>query len=138
MEPESVNESVKEPKDKNKKKVSSTKIPKKVPNPDFDLSVFQNKPSKEIWSDYVKHRKELKKPLTQAAINGLAKQVNIANNNGHLTDDVLEEVMSRGWIGFKADWLKGEDEKKSNVTSLHDAINSHGWYQKHLENKILK
>ena len=73
--------------------------------------------SNEVFKDFCKLRKGLKAPVTQTAINGLAKEGQKAN----LT---LEQVMmlccQNGWRGFKAEWIKEKKtvgERNSTVMS---------------------
>jgi len=73
--------------------------------------------SDEVFKDFCKLRKGLKAPVTQTAINGLAKEGQKAN----LT---LEQVMmlccQNGWRGFKAEWIKEKKtvgERNSTVMS---------------------
>jgi hypothetical protein len=73
--------------------------------------------SDEVFKDFCKLRKGLKAPVTQTAINGLAKEGQKAN----LT---LEQVMilccQNGWRGFKADWIKEKktvEQRNSTVMS---------------------
>jgi uncharacterized protein YdaU (DUF1376 family) len=73
--------------------------------------------SDEVFKDFCKLRKGLKAPVTQTAINGLAKEGQKAN----LT---LEQVMilccQNGWRGFKAEWIKEKktvEQRNSTVMS---------------------
>jgi uncharacterized protein YdaU (DUF1376 family) len=73
--------------------------------------------SNEVFKDFCKLRKGLKAPVTQTAINGLAKEGQKANLS-------LEQVMilccQNGWRGFKADWIKEKKtvgERNSTVMS---------------------
>jgi uncharacterized protein YdaU (DUF1376 family) len=73
--------------------------------------------SDEVFKDFCKLRKGLKAPVTQTAMNGLAKEGQKAN----LT---LEQVMilccQNGWRGFKAEWIKEKKtvgERNSTVMS---------------------
>jgi uncharacterized protein YdaU (DUF1376 family) len=73
--------------------------------------------SDEVFKDFCKLRKGLKAPVSQTAINGLAKEGQKAN----LT---LEQVMmlccQNGWRGFKAEWIKEKKtvgERNSTVMS---------------------
>ena len=73
--------------------------------------------SDEVFKDFCKLRKGLKAPVTQTAINGLAKEGQKANLS-------LEQVMmiccQNGWRGFKAEWIKEKKtigERNSTVMS---------------------
>jgi uncharacterized protein YdaU (DUF1376 family) len=73
--------------------------------------------SNEVFKDFCKLRKGLKAPVTQTAINGLAKEGQKANLS-------LEQVMilccQNGWRGFKAEWIKEKktvEQRNSTVMS---------------------
>lgn len=55
-----------------------------------------------IWQDFVKHRKAKKSPITKTALNLIRSEANKANWK---LDDALTEICSRGWTGFKAEWV---------------------------------
>lgn len=62
-----------------------------------------------IWQDFVKHRKAKKSPITETALNMIRTEANKANWK---LQDALTEICSRGWTGFKADWVtKTQDSK---------------------------
>jgi len=73
--------------------------------------------SNEVFKDFCRLRKGLKAPVTQTAINGLAKEGQKANLS-------LEQVMilccQNGWRGFKAEWIKEKktvEQRNSTVMS---------------------
>lgn len=62
----------------------------------------------QVWDDFLNHRKRLRADVTKTALNGIIREAKKA----HLPlNDVLTEIVSRGWRGFKAEWL---DNKKQN------------------------
>lgn len=77
---------------------------KKAAEP-LDLSVLPEQPSPAVWADYLKHRKAKRAPLTQTALNLLAKELSLAVAAGWTVDDALAEAMAAGWQGLKFDWL---------------------------------
>ena len=60
--------------------------------------------SPELWSDYLSVRKG--KPMTQTALNGIARE---ATKAGISLEAGLRVCAERGWSGLKAEWL--EDKK---------------------------
>jgi len=56
-----------------------------------------------VWKDYLKLRKTQKKPLTETALKGLQREADKADMT---LVKALEVCCERGWIGFKADWIK--------------------------------
>lgn len=55
----------------------------------------------ELASDFVKHRKALKAPITETAMKGLARE---ARKAGISLAQAITITIERGWRGFKADW----------------------------------
>ena len=62
-----------------------------------------------IWQDFVKHRKAKKSPITETALNMIRTEANKANWK---LQDALTEICSRGWTGFKADWVNKTQDSK--------------------------
>lgn len=88
--------------------------PKKINKKDFDLSLFKQPPSEQVWKDYLQHRKNRKSTLTKTAFKMIAKQVNDTLLDGYTTDEILAECMMRGWIGFKREWLVKNNQSQQN------------------------
>ncbi len=78
---------------------------KKESSPAFSFEHWPVNPSPEVWADYLQHRKAIKAPLTQTAVNRLGAEAHKAQAAGFSVDDFLAECMLRGWRGGKADWL---------------------------------
>lgn len=57
-----------------------------------------------VWEDFCAHRKRKKANITETAMRAIAKQAGVA---GWSLNDALIESVSRGWIGFKAEWVRG-------------------------------
>jgi hypothetical protein len=55
-----------------------------------------------VWTDFVQLRKDRKAKLTQTALDGISAE---AAKAGWQLEAVLRECVSRGWTGFKADWV---------------------------------
>lgn len=70
--------------------------------------------SDSVFNDYLKIRKAQKKPWTPTAqklMENEAKKANIS------LQDAMELCCARGWIGFKAEWVKDVVSKKSDDKS---------------------
>ena len=63
----------------------------------------------QTWNDFLAHRKNLKTPITQTVINNFLKESVLA---GISLEDALIESITRGWRGFKADWVKNKSFNK--------------------------
>jgi len=65
-----------------------------------------NKPhdvSEETWADFVEHRKNRKSLITNRVVEQFRKQAQKA----HISlEEALQITVTRGWIGFEAEWLE--------------------------------
>jgi hypothetical protein len=66
-----------------------------------------------IAADWIKLRKGKRAEVTKTAIAGIARE---AEKAGYSLPDALRECCSRGWAGFKSEWL----ERPSATVSWHD------------------
>jgi hypothetical protein len=63
----------------------------------------------ELLSDYLKVRKAKKAgDLTKTAFEGIEREAKAANLS---TEQAIKICCERGWVGFKADWIKPEEPK---------------------------
>lgn len=67
---------------------------------------------KKVWDDFLIHRKNMKAPLTQTALNGIT--IEAAKSRISL-EDALIMCQLRGWRGFKSDWVTGERRNLSQT-----------------------
>lgn len=84
----------------------SAPIPKTIPKT-ITKEKKQEPPvgvSDSVWSDFVILRKNKRAPITETAIKGIEKEARRASMS---LNDVLALCCSRGWSGFKAEWLDG-------------------------------
>lgn len=98
--------------DKETDKEEKTKPRARAAAPAIDFSSWPAEPSPEVVADYLRHRKEIKAPLTQTAANRLGTEAQRAMAMGYSVDDFLAECMLRGWRGGKASWLEDRDSRK--------------------------
>ena len=61
-----------------------------------------NNVTKKTWEDFLLHRKNLKKPLTETALKGIKNEVKKTTIS---LEDALIMVQARGWQSFKSDWV---------------------------------
>ena len=73
--------------------------------------------SVQTWADFVQQRRSLKAPLTQTALDGIAKQ---AAKAGWTLEEALAECCSRGWRGFKAEWVQNQQAAGRNAGAVVD------------------
>ena len=74
--------------------------------------------SKKTWEDFLIHRKNLKKPLTETAFKGIKKEVSKTSIS---LEDALVMVQARGWQSFKSDWIK-EEQKSFATTNYGEGV----------------
>ena len=58
-----------------------------------------------MWTDFQALRKTKRAPLTTTALEGIAREAAKASMS---LADVLALCCTRGWQGFKADWVAGQ------------------------------
>lgn len=63
-----------------------------------------------VWQDFVKHRKQKKAAITETALKGIDRE---ARKAGISLNDALQEICSRGWTGFKAEWVQPKENNLS-------------------------
>lgn len=63
----------------------------------------------DVWNDFVKQRKAKKAAITETALNGIEREARKANMS---LNAALQEICARGWTGFKAEWVKTDEQKK--------------------------
>lgn len=59
----------------------------------------------EVWTGFVAQRRACRAAVTPTAIDGIRRE---AVKAGWSLNDALAEVASRGWRGFKAEWVIGK------------------------------
>lgn len=67
--------------------------------------------SESVFKDYLEVRKTKKAKWTDTALKGLTKE---AEKAGLSLQEAMELCCARGWVGFKADWVKDQDVAKPN------------------------
>jgi len=61
-----------------------------------------------VWQDFTALRKEKKAKLTQTAMDGIKSE---AAKAGWTLESALRECCTRGWSGFKADWVAAQERR---------------------------
>lgn len=91
--------------------VKGAKAPKRarvplaiVPQPDGVSDV--------VWRDFQKYRKDKGAPLTETALAGIERE---AGKAGWTLEAALIELQQRGWQGFKASWVEGKQNGRTNT-----------------------
>ena len=61
--------------------------------------------SDPVWDAFVQHRKAKKAQVSEVVLKTIAEQ---ASEAGWTMEAALTEMVSRGWQGFKAEWVKAK------------------------------
>jgi DNA-binding transcriptional regulator YhcF (GntR family) len=68
----------------------------------------------QTWEDFTTHRKGMKAPITQTVLNTFSSQ---AQKAGMTLELALIESISRGWRGFKAEWVNKNNNQANTDES---------------------
>lgn len=64
--------------------------------------------SEQTWEDFKRLRAAKKAPVTERALDGIAKE---AMKAGMTLEAALLECCARGWTGFKAEWVQNKHDQ---------------------------
>jgi hypothetical protein len=82
---------------------------------------------KSVAQEFVQHRKNLKKPLTQEAFERQMKAaVKAGDQLGISPEKTIHETIDAGWQGIKGDWLANRIKPKGKKHGNFDARNYQG------------
>ena len=65
--------------------------------------------SEQVWNDFIALRKAKRAPLSATALSVIAKEAEKAAMH---IDEALTECVTRGWLSFKAEWIKPKTTTK--------------------------
>ena len=68
--------------------------------------------SDSVFKDYLEVRKTKKAKWTETALKGLTKE---AQKAGMSLQEAMELCCARGWVGFKAEWIKDQETKAKEL-----------------------
>ena len=74
-----------------------------------------------VWNDFVILRKSKRAPITATAMKTIRRE---AEKAGYTITEALTECCSRGWAGFKAEWVqnnKPKTERQNYKPKIHQA-----------------
>ena len=84
------------------------KEPKNISN-GLDFSSWPTDPAADVLRDWKRVRKA---PLTQSAVDLMAKDLHEAAKHGYSVDHCLKVCCARGWRGFQCEWLLNHENKQ--------------------------
>ena len=73
---------------------------------EIDYSSWPELPDDQILNDWLKARKKARAVHSQTAINTIGKELHKAVAMGYTVNQCGEEAATRGWRGFKAEWMQ--------------------------------
>lgn len=95
--------------EKPKAKKAATKSPKATA-PVYNFDRWPTQPGSEAFANWLKHRKELNKKVTQGAIDGLGRHLHAAAQMlGWTVDECLNYGREANWAGFDPRWVKNRE-----------------------------
>ena len=72
----------------------------------LDYSCWPSLPTDQTLQDWLTMRKRLKASVSQTVINNFATELNKSAASGYSVDHCLSECVTRGWRGFKFEWIQ--------------------------------
>jgi uncharacterized protein YdaU (DUF1376 family) len=75
------------------------------PNKETATAVCPINVEEQVWADFLALRKVKKAPMTVTALAGIKREADKANWD---LNKAISECVSRGWIGFKAEWVEAK------------------------------
>jgi hypothetical protein len=93
----------------------------------LDITILPADLSPQVWADWCRHRKGLKRPVnTQTVVNAVAQELEKARAIGWSPDAAMSEAIAAGWQSLKAEWLanrtKGAQQTGTNRRGGFSAI----------------
>jgi uncharacterized protein YdaU (DUF1376 family) len=73
--------------------------------------------SLSVWEDFLAVRKAKRSPVTQTAIKSIERE---AEKSGWSLEQALAECAARGWVGFKAEWVRTNAKDALNESRMQD------------------
>ena len=73
--------------------------------------------SDEIWSEFVKHRKRKKAPITNLVMKAIIREAGKAN---YSLEAALTKTIERNWQTFEASWVASNHSQSKTVENHHD------------------
>ena len=80
--------------------------------------------SLQVWNDYLAVRKAKRSPLTATALTAIEKE---AGKAGWSLEKALSECVSRGWVGFKAEWVDKLSNPKLSFAERDELLKRKRW-----------
>ena len=100
-----------------------TKKPKeKTVSPSLDYSCWPSMPNDELFAEWKELRKRKKAAISQTVINRVGKELHKAASSGFTVDQCFEQWIYKGWSGFEAEWMTGNQSQQPTVKTTRHAF----------------
>jgi len=93
----------------------------------YDLDNLPNGISKESAQHFIDHRKIIKKPLTQHALEIAMDHAANAIKIGKTPDQVIDKTIECGWSSINLAWLNERFLIETDITSTFERWNDRSW-----------
>jgi uncharacterized protein YdaU (DUF1376 family) len=84
------------------------------PKKETAIAVCPSNVEEQVWLDFLQLRRAKKAPMTVTALAGIKREADKANWS---LDKAISECVSRGWTGFKAEWVKDQTMSRTGQTN---------------------
>jgi uncharacterized protein YdaU (DUF1376 family) len=85
--------------------------PAKKQKEELDYSVWPDQPDNKLFDDWKKVRKAKRAVITQTVIDDFGEEFRKAEKFGYSVNDCLRLAVTKGWQGFKFNWMQNEISK---------------------------
>jgi hypothetical protein len=89
------------------------------PNKRTTVVVAPEGVSEEVWKAFTEQRKKSRAVISEVVINQIRKEADKLN---WTLEQALIECVARGWRGFKADWIKPEQQNLSQTGQMNQRV----------------
>lgn len=96
----------------------STKKPSRNARVSAELKILLDAGiSEQVANDFLVIRKAKRAPLTETALAGIKRE---ADKAGWPLENAVKECVTRGWVGFNADWVNKPQQQSANGKPSYD------------------
>lgn len=93
----------------------------------YDLDNLPNGISKEIAQHFIDHRKMIKKPLTQHALDIAMSHAYKASDIGLTPDQAIDKTIECGWSAINLEWLNKRFTNEADITTTIERWFDRSW-----------
>lgn len=90
---------------KKQKRVTQKNLNTHTPDEELNFSLWPDRPSEQVWTDYKKMRSTKRAWLTQTIVDHVGKVLDELYRGGYLVNQVLALATVRNWTGLEVHWV---------------------------------